>query len=59
MDYITTTDVDTLLGPDWAGAFEPARAVLMANAWLGQRIRAEAEAPTPAAIVQAGAEIAR
>ena len=59
MDYITTTDVDTLLGPDWAGAFDPARAVLMANAWLGQRIRAEVEAPTPAAIVQAGAEIAR
>ena len=59
MDYITTTDVDTLLGPDWAGAFEPARAVLMANAWLGQRIRAEVETPVPAAILQAGAEIAR
>lgn len=59
MDYITTTDVDTLLGPDWAGAFEPARAVLMANAWLGQRIRAEVAAPMPSAILQAGAEIAR
>ena len=59
MDYITTTDVDTLLGPDWAGAFEPGRAVLMANAWLSQRIRAEVEAPVPAAILQAGAEIAR
>ena len=59
MDYITTTDVDTLLGPDWAGAFDPARAVLMANAWLSQRIRAEVEAPMPSAILQAGAEIAR
>lgn len=59
MDYITTTDVDTLLGPDWAGAFEPARAVLMANAWLGQRIRGEVPDPVPAAILQAGAEVAR
>lgn len=59
MDYITTTDVDTLLGPDWAGAFGHARAVLMANAWLSQRIRAEVETPVPAAILQAGAEIAR
>ena len=59
MDYITTTDVDTLLGPGWAGAFDPARAVLMANAWLGQRIRSEVAGPVPAAILQAGAEIAR
>ena len=59
MDYITTTDVDTLLGPDWAGAFDPARAVLMANAWLGQRIRGEVPEPVPQAIVQAGAEVAR
>lgn len=59
MDYITTEDVDALLGLDWAGTFDPARAVLMANAWLSQRIRAEVEAPAPSAILQAGAEIAR
>ena len=59
MDYITTTDVDALLGPGWYDMCDPARAVLMANAWLTARIRAEVEAPMPAAIVQAGAEIAR
>lgn len=59
MDYITTTDVDALLGPDWEGAFDPARAVLMANAWLGQRIRSEVADPVPSAIKQAGAEVAR
>lgn len=59
MDYITTTDVDALLGPGWAGAFDPARAVLMANAWLGERIKGEVPDPVPAAIVQAGAEVAR
>lgn len=59
MDYITTTDVDALLGPGWALAFEPARAVLMANAWLSQRIRGDVASPVPQAILQAGAEIAR
>jgi len=59
MDYITTTDVDALLGDAWALPEAKPRAVLMANAWLTERIRAEVPDPTPAAIMQAGAEVAR
>lgn len=59
MDYITADSVDLLLGADWALPDAKPRAVLMANAWLTERIRAEVPDPTPAAIMQAGAEVAQ
>ena len=59
MDYVTAADVDALLGPDWAQPDAKPRAVLMANAWLAERIRRDVADPVPAAIVQAGAEVAR
>nr|WP_091013267.1 hypothetical protein [Azotobacter beijerinckii] len=58
MDYITTAQVDALLGAGWAGTGDPARAVLMANAWLSAKPLPEFD-EVPAAVVQAGAEIAR
>ena len=56
--YITVEQVDALLGPTWAPDDQKARAVLMANTWLNERVRQEFS-EVPAAIVQAGAEVAR
>jgi hypothetical protein len=58
MDYITVAQVDALLGAGWAGTGDPARAVLMANAWLSAKPLPSFD-EVPAAVVQAGAEIAR
>lgn len=58
MDYVTTAQVDALLGAGWAGTGDPARAVLMANTWLTAK-RLPAFDVVPDAVVQAGAEIAR
>lgn len=57
-DFITVAQVDSLLGVDWATEDKKPRAVLMANAWLTQRVRPNLH-PVPEAIVQAGAEVAR
>lgn len=57
-DYITTAQVDALLGAGWAGTGDPARAVLMANTWLTAK-RLPTFKVVPDAVVQAGAEIAR
>lgn len=59
MDYITVADVDTILGANWAGTGDPVRAVMMANAWLTSKIKCAAPVPTPDAIKQAGAEVAK
>lgn len=59
MDYITTADVNALLGENWAPDAQKPRAVMMANAWLTERIRRDVPTPIPSAIKQAGAEIAR
>ncbi len=59
MDYITVADVDAILGAGWAGEGNPARAVMMANAWLTQRIMRDVGDPIPAPVKQAGAEIAK
>jgi len=57
-EYITTAQVDDLLGADWAAEDKKARAVLMANTWLtGKRL--PAFDLVPAEVVQAGAEVAR
>lgn len=58
MDYITVAQVDDLLGAGWAGAGDPARAVLMANTWLSAKSLPAFEA-VPDAVIQAGAEVAR
>jgi hypothetical protein len=57
-EYITIAQVDELLGAGWAGTGDPARAVLMANVWLTERLRTAFDT-VPAEVVQAGAEIAR
>ena len=57
-DYITVAQVDALLGAGWSGTGDPVRAVLMANTWLSAKPLPEFD-EVPAAVVQAGAEIAR
>lgn len=57
-DFITVAQVDSLLGVEWATEDKKPRAVLMANTWLTERVRQEFS-EVPAAIVQAGAEVAR
>jgi len=57
-DYITIAQVDGLLGSDWTTEDKKARAVLMANVWLSAKPLPAFE-EVPAAVVQAGAEIAR
>ncbi len=59
VDYITVTDVDAILGAGWAGSGDPVRAVMMANTWLNQKIKCAVPAPTPEAVKQAGAEVAK
>lgn len=59
MDYVTVAEVDVLLGAGWDESGNPARAVLLANAWLRQHLRADVGHPTPQAVLHAGAEIAR
>jgi hypothetical protein len=57
-DFITIAQVDGLLGSDWTTEDKKARAVLMANVWLTERLTATFST-TPDAVVQAGAEIAQ
>lgn len=58
-DFITVADVDTLLGPGWAGTGDPVLAVTMANAWLTAKINRPVADPTPEAIKLAGAQVAK
>jgi hypothetical protein len=58
-DFITVADVDALLGSDWAGSGDPVLAVVMANAWLTAKIKRPVADPTPEAIKQAGAQVAK
>ncbi|MDH1234482.1 hypothetical protein [Stutzerimonas stutzeri] len=57
-EYITIAQVDGLLGSDWTTEDKKARAVLMANTWLAERLAATFS-EVPDAVVQAGAEIAQ
>ena len=57
-EYITIAQVDSLLGSAWTTEDKKARAVLMANVWLSAK-PLPAFSEVPAAVVQAGAEIAR
>lgn len=57
-DFITIAQVDGLLGSDWTTEDKKARAVLMANTWLAERLTATFS-EVPDAVVQAGAEIAQ
>ncbi len=56
-EYITTADVDALLGAGWEGTGDAARAVLESNAWLTSR-GVIASDPVEDAIKQAGAYLA-
>jgi len=57
-EYITIAQVDGLLGSDWTTEDKKARAVLMANVWLAERLSVTF-ATVPDQVVQAGAEIAQ
>lgn len=57
-NFITIAQADNLLGVEWTTEDKKPRAVLMANTWLTERVRQEFS-EVPAAIVQAGAEVAR
>jgi hypothetical protein len=57
-EYITIAQVDGLLGSSWTTEDKKARAVLMANVWLTERL-STAFLSVPAEVVQAGAEIAQ
>ena len=56
-DFITTAQVDAILGPAWAPDEDKPRFTMMSNAWLSERIRQEFWV-VPDEIVQAGALIA-
>ncbi len=56
-EYITTADVETLLGADWEGTGDADRAILEANAWLTSR-GVIASDPVEDDIKQAGAYLA-
>lgn len=56
--YITTEQVDALLGPSWTTEEKKSRAVLMANVWLTNLALPEFD-PVPGDVIQAGAEVAR
>lgn len=58
-DFISVADVNTLLGPGWAGGGDEALAVTMANAWLTAKITRPVPSPTPNEIRLAGAQIAK
>ena len=57
-EYITIAQVDGLLGSGWTTEDKKARAVLMANAWLTERLTV-GFSDVPDAVVQAGAEISQ
>lgn len=57
-EYITIAQVDGLLGSDWTTEDKKARAVLMSNVWLAERLTATFS-DVPDVVVQAGAEIAQ
>lgn len=56
-EYITVSDVDTLLGAGWEGTGDKDRAVLEANAWMTAR-GVIASDPVEDDILQAGAYLA-
>lgn len=57
MEYVTVPEVDELMGQSWAAEEKKARAVLLANAWMGER-RLPCLVPLPLQWKQAGAEVA-
>lgn len=58
-DFVTVTDVDSSLGPGWAGAGDPVLAVVMANTWLTANIKRVVLDPVPTEIKTAGAQLAK
>ncbi|HBQ89177.1 MAG TPA: hypothetical protein DD803_06915 [Alcaligenes faecalis] len=57
MEYVTVPEVDELMGQSWAAEDKKARAVLLANAWMGEQ-RLPSLDPMPQQWKQAGAEVA-
>lgn len=58
IEYVTVSDVDALLPPDWAGDGDPEQAVYMANAYLNT-LHFRSWDEQPEAVTRAGAELAR
>lgn len=57
-EYVTTTDVEGVLGAGWEGTGDATKAVLEANAWLTAR-GVTASDPVEADIITAGAYLAQ
>lgn len=57
MEYVTVPEVDELMGQSWTAEDKKARAVLLANAWMGEQ-RLPSLDPMPPQWKQAGAEVA-
>ncbi len=58
IEYVTVSDVDTLLGPDWAGSGDKDLAVYQANAYLNT-LRFKSWETQPETVTRAGAELAK
>ena len=58
MIFITTTDVDTILGSTWTTEDKKALAVNQANVWLSSKSFCSGLDPIAGAIKQAGANLA-
>jgi len=58
IEYVTSADIDSILGPSWTTPEKKDRAVMVANVWLTNQRLPDVD-PIPDEWKQAGAEIAR
>lgn len=58
IEYVTVSDVDTALGPDWADGADKDAAAYQANAYLNA-YQFKAWTDQPEAVTRAGVELAR
>src|SRR5690606_19003196 len=58
IEYITVTEVDTLLGSEWAEAEQKERAVMIANVWMTNQSLPDLD-PVPDEWSVAGSEVAK
>ena len=59
MEFVTRSDVDLILGSDWAEDSKKDNAVFMANVWLDGLKFCKPLSPMPENIKQAGARLAK
>lgn len=59
MEFVTKSDVDLILGSDWAEGSKKDSSVFAANVWLGKMSFCKSLDPMPENIKQAGARLAK